>query len=116
MACKDRRRSILLVILQAWILPCHGFTFIPHYGLVNRASPTVAVQAVVRGATATLSGSAVVACRATVSSRSGGYRLSMSDSDRVSYDDFDDDYPAGARDGQVRLTGMWGYERPEGSS
>lgn len=76
-------RSIFLVIVQAWIVPCHGFAYTPHsLGSVGLASSPTARHASFAGP---------LPCPPTAGDRGTLSSLSMSDQEGGPFDPYRDE-------------------------
>lgn len=76
-------RSIFLVIVQAWIVPCHGFAYTPHsLGSVGLASSPTARHASFAGP---------LPCPPTAGDRGTLSSLSMSDQEGGPFDPYGDE-------------------------
>lgn len=91
---KNRRGTSLLLILQAWIIPCHGFNWIPPYrGALSHAAHDHAQLGSVP--TSRTGG------RPTPGSIKGIPQLRMSQRDGTFYESFEDDYSSDREDEKV---------------
>lgn len=94
MASRHRRCSILPLILEAWVIPCHAFNVVPpqtraSLHTVGREAPLASNPAFGSSVGPALGKIKRIPC------------LRMSNSGRPFFENFDDDYPSAPEDDQV---------------